>query len=44
MQVLIDIGIIIADFIVGIFSGDEYKNIIKWINKKIKNIDNNIKS
>jgi len=31
VELLIDIGIIVSDFILGIFSGDEWKKIVKWI-------------
>ena len=34
MDLLIDIGVIVSDFILGIFSGNEYKKIGKWINKR----------
>jgi hypothetical protein len=33
MDLLIDLGVIVSDFILGIFSGHEYKKINKWIKK-----------
>lgn len=36
MDLLLDIGVIVSDFILGIFSVDEYKKIGKWINKASK--------
>lgn len=34
MELLLDVGIIISDFVVGIFSGDEWKKIVKFVKKK----------
>lgn len=34
MELLVDIGVIVSDFILGIFSGDEWKKIAKWIKKR----------
>ncbi len=34
MELLIDISVIVCDFILGIFSGDEWKKIVKWTKKR----------
>lgn len=33
MDILIDISVIVSDFVLGIFSGDEWKKIVKIIKK-----------
>jgi len=33
MELLINICIVVADFIVDIFSGNEWKKIAKWVKK-----------
>lgn len=33
MELLINIFVIVSDFIIDIFSGNEWKRIVKWIKK-----------
>lgn len=31
MELVLEIGVIISDFVISIFSGDEWKKFAKWI-------------
>lgn len=35
MELVLEIGVIVSDFVVSIFSGDEWKKLAKWIKLKL---------
>lgn len=35
MELVLEIGVIISDFVISIFSGDEWKKFAKWIKSRL---------